>query len=202
MAVVDENRSARQRRHGVEANARLTGSTAALLLVLLAVEGITIVEIGRLLRLHVFIGVLLVPPVLLKTATTGYRFARYYTGSPPYVRRGPPHAVLRVLGPVVVALTVAVLGTGIALLWGPTSWRHSLLFLHKATFILWFGAMTVHVLGHLVDTARLAPRDWAPRADAVPGVWLRRATLLTTIVAGVVLGLLALGHIGQWSHSG
>ena len=40
---------------------------------------------------------------------------------------------------------------------------------------MWFGAMTVHVLGHLVDTYRLAPRDWTPKAGYVPGVWLRRA---------------------------
>ena len=84
---------------GVEANARLTGSTAAVLLVLLAVEGVTVIEVGKLLRLHVFVGMLLVPPVLLKTATTGYRAARYYTGSPPYVDRGLPHLVCASSGP-------------------------------------------------------------------------------------------------------
>lgn len=38
---------------------------------------------------------------------------------------------------------------------GP-SLRQELLTLHKASFVLWFIAMTVHVLGHLTDTARLA----------------------------------------------
>jgi hypothetical protein len=57
-------------------------------------------------------------------------------------------------------LTVAVLGTGIALLFSPTTDRSEWLFLHRATFVLWFGAMTLHVLGHLFDTARLAPRDF------------------------------------------
>ena len=37
--------------------------------------------------------------------------------------------------------------------------RANLYVVHRASFILWFGAMSVHVLGHLVDTARLAPRD-------------------------------------------
>jgi hypothetical protein len=141
---------------------------------------------------------LLVPPVLLKTATTGYRFARYYAGSPPYVRRGAPPFVLRILGPVVVVLTIAVLGTGIALLWAPSGWRNATLFLHKATFVLWIGAMTVHVLGHLLDTYRLAPRDWTPKAAYVPGAWLRRATVVATLLVGVGFGLLALGQADAW----
>ena len=198
MAVTNGERLVDDVASGVEANARLTGSTAAVLLILLAVEGVTILEVDSLLRLHVFVGMLLVPPVLLKTATTGYRFARYYAGSPPYVRRGPPHFILRILGPVVVVLTVAVLATGVLLLWAPKDWRHATLFLHKATFVLWFGAMTVHVLGHLLDTYRLAPRDWTPRAAYVPGVWLRRATVVATLVAGTGLGLLALGRVDAW----
>jgi len=199
MRVIDGGRAAPEEvAPGVEANARLTGSTAAVLLILLAIEGVTILEVSSLLRLHVFVGMLLVPPVLLKTATTGYRFARYYAGSPPYVRRGPPPPVLRILGPVVGVLTIAVLGTGISLLWTPSTWRDTTLLLHKATFVVWFGAMTLHVLGHLVDTYRLAPRDWTPKGAYVPGVWLRRAVLVATLVAGVGLGLLALGQVDAW----
>jgi hypothetical protein len=29
--------------------------------------------------------------VPVATGSTGYRFARYYSGNPPYVRKGPPH---------------------------------------------------------------------------------------------------------------
>jgi len=183
---------------GVEANARLTGSAAAVLFVLLALEGATVLEVGRLLGLHVFVGMLLLPPVVLKTLSTGYRIVHYYAGDPHYVRRGPPHPVLRVLGPIVVVLTFSVLITGVALLWGPSSWRHTALFLHKATFVLWFGAMTVHVVGHLVDTWRLAPRDWTPQSAPLPGAWLRRAALIVSVICGIGLGLLALGHVGTW----
>jgi hypothetical protein len=196
MALIKDDRTAVEEvSPGVEANARLTGATAAVLLILLAVEGVTVLEVDSLLRLHVFVGMLLVPPVLLKTATTGYRIARYYASSPAYVRRGPPPLILRILGPVVVVLTLAVLGTGVVLLWAPSSWHHAMLFLHKATFVVWFGAMTVHVLGHLVDTYRLAPRDWSPKAPYLPGAWLRRATLVATLAAGTGLGLLALGQV-------
>ena len=52
------------------------------LLVLLAIEGATIPWIRPLLSVHIFVGMLLLGPVALKLATTGYRFARYYTGGP------------------------------------------------------------------------------------------------------------------------
>ena len=51
---------------------------------------------------------LLIPPVALKLASTGYRFWHYYRGSPAYVLRGPPHLLLRLLAPLVVVSTLAV----------------------------------------------------------------------------------------------
>jgi len=65
---------------GVEGNARLTGLNGVLL-VLLAVEGATILRIRQLISVHVYVGVLLVGPVLLKCASTVYRFIRYYAGA-------------------------------------------------------------------------------------------------------------------------
>ena len=77
---------AARRSGGAEGNERLTAITGAVLLVLLAVEGYTIPRIGRLLTLHVFLGMLLLGPVTLKAGSVLYRFARYYTGSEPYRR--------------------------------------------------------------------------------------------------------------------
>jgi hypothetical protein len=89
--------------------------TGAVPLVLLAVEGFTILRIGRLLTLHVFLGMLLLGPVALKAGSVMYRFALYYTGSAPYRRKGPPAPVLRVLGPVIIGLTACVFGSGVML---------------------------------------------------------------------------------------
>jgi hypothetical protein len=184
---------------GVEANARLTGMTAALLLVLLAAEGFTILRIGKLLTLHVVIGMVLVPPVLLKIGSTTWRFARYYVGSPEYRRKGPPPALLRLLGPFLVVLTVAVLGSGIALLLGPASGRNELSTIHKATFILWIAAMAVHVLGHLVDTARLAPKDfyWRTRRQ-VRGASKRQWALVGALCLGLLLAVVVAPKVGPW----
>lgn len=186
---------------GVESNARLTGSTAAVLLLVLAAEGFTVLRVRALLTPHVFIGMLLIPPVLLKIGSTGWRFVRYYRGSPAYRRKGPPPALLRLLGPVVVILTLVVLASGVGLVIGPHSLRHTLLFVHKASFVLWFGAMTVHVLGHLVETARLAPKDWVYRTrHDVAGTGARRWALAASLVAGVVLGVVMLGPAAHYRH--
>ena len=111
---------------GTAGNERLTAMTGAALLVLFAAEGITILSVRGLLTLHFFVGMLLAGPVLLKIGSTGYRFARYYTGAVPYVRKGPPAPLLRLLGPVVVLTSCGVIGTGILLAFagpGPGSLR-------------------------------------------------------------------------------
>ena len=114
----------------------------------------------------------LIPPVLLKVASTGWRFARYYRGAPAYRRKGPPPLLLRLLGPVVVILTVVLLASGVGLLLVSPSWLPLLLTVHKASFVLWFGAMTIHVLGHLggvpAGSQGLAAADTAGRHRGRP----------------------------------
>ncbi|HZU73294.1 MAG TPA: hypothetical protein VE990_11050 [Acidimicrobiales bacterium] len=186
----------------MEANERLTSSTAVVLLVLLFLEGLTVVSVRSLLGPHVFIGVLLVPPVALKIASTGYRFARYYLGASAYRRKGPPTWLLRMLGPAVVVLTVALLGSGVALMLVGPSWHDRLLALHKASFVLWFLAMTVHVLGHLAGTARLGLPDWASRGRRRPaGASGRVALLVATLMAGAAGGVVLLGRVTPYLDS-
>ena len=183
-----------EQQDGVESNSRLTGALGAVLLVLLAAEGLTLAGVRSLLTFHVFIGMLLIPPVATKTASTGWRFVRYYRGAPEYRRKGPPPLVLRLLGPVVVVLTATVLASGVALVFGPHSLRHQMLLIHKVSFVLWFGAMTIHVLGHVVETARLAPLDWVRRTrHDVAGASARQWALAASLAAGAVLGLVSIG---------
>lgn len=185
----------------MESNARLTGTVAALLLVLLAAEGVTILSIHQLITIHVFLGMLLVPPVALKIGSTGWRFARYYLGSPPYRHKGPPPVILRLLGPAVVILTVVLFASGIALAFTSRSLRSQLLFIHQASFVLWFGAMVIHVLGHITETARLAPLDWMRRTRRdVAHAGARTWAITLSVVAGVLLGAATWGHTGGFGH--
>ena len=175
----------------VAGNARITGGAAAMLLVLLALEGATIPFIGPLLGPHIFIGILLIPPVLLKLASTGYRFARYYARSPAYRGKGPPSPPMRLLAPGVVVTSLALFGTGVALLIdGPGS--DGLLFLHRASFVAWFALMTLHVLGHALELPRLALPDWrrhGGREAVLAGAGLRIAVLLAAVLAGLALAV-------------
>src|SRR4051812_2725698 len=101
---------------GIDGNKRLTVQAGAGLFVFLAALGVTIVGIGRLLWLHLFLGVLLIGPLAVKLASTGYRFARYYTGAAAYARNGPPPLVLRSMAPLLVLDTLVVFASGVALL--------------------------------------------------------------------------------------
>src|SRR5580693_2025505 len=81
--------------------------TGAVLLVLFVAECLTLLNIGNLLTLHVFLGMLLLGPVGLKIGSTLWRFTRYYTGSAAYVRKGPPAPLQRVTGAVVIVIHLA-----------------------------------------------------------------------------------------------
>jgi hypothetical protein len=212
---------------GAEGNERLTAMTGAVLLILLAAEGYTILRIGRLLTLHVFLGMLLLGPVALKSGSVLYRFGRYYTGSEPYRRKGPPQLLLRVLGPLNVLLTACVFGSGIlAAVTGPSySGPGGWLQLHRLSFIAWFAVMVIHVLAYLPRLPRLlaaevrgasladggagqaaGPRH-ARRAVGVlashgtrvlAGRGTRVALLAASLVAGLVIALMTVHLAGSW----
>ena len=195
------NRHRRDTTGGVEGNERLTALTGMMLLVLFAAEGVTILSVRRLLTLHFFIGMLLIGPVVLKICSTIYRFARYYTGAAEYRQKGPPAPLLRLLGPVVLLTSVSVIGTGVMLaLIGPSgTW----LFLHKASFVLWFGAMTVHVLAYVWRLPRLASGDLASRAGrraskVLAGRAARWLLLTASVLTGLLLAVLTVHGVGAW----
>jgi hypothetical protein len=185
---------------GVAGNARLTGAVAVALLVLLAAEGVTIPFIGKWLGPHIFIGLMLIPPVALKLGSTGYRFARYYTADEPYVHKGPPPTALRMLAPGVVLTTLALFGTGVALLLaGPPS--NTLIFAHKLSCFAWVAVMALHVLGHVVELPRLASADWrrnGPREARLAGAGLRATLLAGAITLGAAIGAVVLTAGTSW----
>jgi uncharacterized oligopeptide transporter (OPT) family protein len=128
---------------GSAGNEQLTAVAAAILLLLLAIEGATLLQLGSLLTLHAFVGMLLL-------------------------------AVGQTSGTVVG--------------------------LHKASFVVWFGATGVHVLAHALKLPALL------RAR-VPGGAFRLSLVAATVVAGAFLATATLpqadrlqdratGHIG------
>ncbi len=186
---------------GPEGNEELTTINGALLVVLLAVLGITIIRIGQLLWLHLFLGLLLLGPVALKLASTGYRFARYYTRNPLYRRKGPPEPILRGIAPIVVASTLIVFINGIVLLAVGISGRGPLVELHKVSFIVWVVFMALHVLGHLPAYARLM-RTSDLRAAGLgtsPGAAGRGLVLASGVVVGGIIAVALIPAFGGWT---
>jgi len=185
---------------GVEGNARLTASLAAVLLLLFFLEGITLLGVHAHLSLHVFIGTLLIPVSVLKAGSTIWRFGKYYWGTPQYVRKGPPHIALRLLGPFVVVLTMTVIFSGLFLVViAPSSMRSSLMLIHKASFVLWFCAMAVHVLGHLGDTGREAASDWVgKKRRQIAGAGYRQIAEIGALAVGIWLAIWVTPYAANW----
>ncbi|HEY6794656.1 MAG TPA: hypothetical protein VI248_08235 [Kineosporiaceae bacterium] len=175
---------------GAEGNERLTAWTGAALLLGFGAEGLTILDVRWYLKWHILIGYALLVPVALKVATTGYRFARYYTNAPAYRRKGPPRLLLRILGPFMIILTVAVLLTGVGLM-VTSGQRHQLEVLHKVSFIAWFGVTSIHVLAYVWRLPQLMIRDLlgrgTPRSAALQRVLLSVGSGAAGLALGVVL---------------
>lgn len=211
-----------QRSGGVEGNGRLTAMTGAVLLILLVVECYTILQIGRLLTLHVFLGMLLLGPVILKAGSVLYRFVRYYARSAPYRRKGPPALLPRLIGPVLMLLTACVFGSGIMVAvtgpsYGPASgW----LLVHRISFFAWILFAAIHVIVHVPLMLRLlaaeargisAPqREAAGHAPAgqharramevLGGRGTRLALLIASLAGGLVIALLTVHLAAQWQE--
>ena len=172
---------------GPPGNERLTASAGLALLILLAVETLTTLSLRSYLPVHIFLGLLLLPPLALKLASTGWRFLRYYTGNKPYRLEGPPQLLLRLLAPLLVASTLSLFGSGVALIVAGHG-GGTLLTLHAVSFGVWGVVMIVHVLAYLARTLRLGSADWRPHADPiVAGARSRRAALGGSLLAGVIV---------------
>jgi hypothetical protein len=175
----------------IASNSRLTSSLGVVLLLTLFLEGLTIPIVGAHLSWHVFLGTVLIPVVVLKVGSTFWRFYRYYLGDPAYVEKGPPPILLRLLGPFVVVLSLEVLLSGLFLIViAPSSIRNLMLLAHKAGFVLWFGAMIIHVLGHLAETLREGTLDYRRYTrQSVARASLRQWLLAGSLAVGVLLAV-------------
>jgi hypothetical protein len=195
---------------GPAGNARLTAWTGAVLLVLFLAELVTLLDVHGLVDWHVALGVLLVPPALLKTATTGWRFVRYYTRGRPYVEAGPPILPLRLLGPLVVLSTLGLLGSGLVLIAlgeqrsrGDVVAGFSWVSIHQGFFILAGVALGLHFLARAVPAWMLVTgrrKEDPGRPGRVPGGAGRLAVLVLTLAVAGVTTALVLPAASSWQQ--
>lgn len=193
---------------GPAGNALLTAWTGLVLLVLSVGELLTLFNVRGLISWHVALGALLIPPALMKTATTGWRMTRYYVGSPPYRQAGPPPLLLRLLGPLVVVSTLGLLGTGsLLVLLGQDRSRQSLLALagfrvdwvtvHQGFFAVWVVAVGLHLLGRIVPALHVAVVPGSSRT--VPGRSTRVLWFAAMVASAAALAVVLVNAGGSWA---
>ena len=183
-----------------DGNERLTAAIGVLLLVPILVELATIVlGVHTFMSLHVFVGLALIPAVLLRLGSTGWRFARYYTRSRAYVEHGPPQLAMRLLAPLLVAATVVLFGSGVAmgLLHGQALQLARRL--HGPASVIWLLLIGVHVLVYLRRAVRDYGRDLRPSAGpTVPGARGRSYVLAAALGLGLLAGAAAVPAQHRW----
>lgn len=143
---------------------------------------------------------ILVGPLAVKIGSTGYRFVRYYAGSPAFVREGPPRPPMRVLAPLLLTSTLALLGSGIGLLMVGPAQMHPLAEVHTVSMLIWLPLVAIHAFAYIRLVPRRIADDWSKRpADQVPGRRLRLGAILGTVMVGAVAALLVFPSVAAWT---
>jgi hypothetical protein len=183
-----------------DGNERLTAVVGLLLLAPVLVEVTTILlGVHTFMSLHVFVGLVLIPLLVLKLASTGWRFARYYTRSRAYVAQGTPQMAMRLLAPLFVTATVVLFGSGVAMgiLHG-----HALQIarrLHGPTSVIWLLLLGLHVLVYLRRALRRTAQEALPtKRTPVRGTTARGFVLATAVTCGLVLAGAAVPAQHRW----
>ena len=201
MAVVEDGRPTISRLNP-DGNERLTAVVGLVLLVLTLVELATVVfGLRQFLSLHVFVGLVLLPPVLLKLASTGWRFTRYYTRTEAYRLKGAPQLAMRLLAPLLVTATVVLFASGVAmgLLHGNS--LHLARQLHGPASVIWMLLVGVHVLAYLKRAVVSAKEEVASATRAsVRGARGRAYLLVGVIAAGLGIAAATLPVQHHWLH--
>jgi hypothetical protein len=184
----------------VVGNERMTALAGAVLLVLILVELVSAAILRTLLSIHVFVGVLLAGPLVVKLGSTFWRFLRYYTGSSAFVRRGPPHLALRVMAPLLIATTLVVIGSGIGLVVTDPHSAGPLLPLHGFSVLVWLPLIALHGFAHFRSVPRLVTDDWnSPSSkNLATGRGRRLGMNLGALVAGAVAAILLFPGAAPW----
>lgn len=185
-----------------ERNKRMTAMAGTLLFVLIIVELVITANLRELLSEHIFIGFLLSGPLIVKMFSTGYRFFRYYTKSPNFVRAGPPNILLRFLAPFLVFITTLVFISGFGLVLGGHAYKGLFFKIHAASVALWLPLLAVHIYAYLRKASGLIAYDWTRKAKyRVPGrEWRLGINVAALIVSGIAAIIMTPWNTGGYGH--
>jgi hypothetical protein len=177
-------------------NERLTSAVGLLLLApILVVVATVLLGVHTFMSAHVFFGLFLIPPLLLKLASTAWRFARYYTRSRAYVIQGPPQPAMRLLAPLFVAATVVLFGSGVAMGFLHGHGLQIARNLHGPASVVWLVLLGIHVLVYLGRALRTTAGEKRNRAR---GAAARASVLVAAVTCGLMLGAATVPAQHRW----
>jgi len=181
-------------------NERLTAAVGLLVLAPVVVELATIVlGVHTFMSLHVFVGLALIPAVLLKLASTGWRFVRYYTRSRPYLAHGPPQLAMRLLAPLFVVVTIALFGSGVAM---GVLHGHALEIarrIHGPASVIWLALLGLHIVVYLRRALRSSAQDALPaKREPVRGTTARASAVTAAAICGLLLAAASVPAQHRW----
>jgi hypothetical protein len=181
-------------------NERLTAVVGLLVLVPVLVEVVSVLlGVHTFMSLHVFVGLALIPAVLLKMGSTGWRMARYYTRSRPYVALGPPQIAMRLLAPLFVAATLILFGSGVAMGFLHGHALQIVRSLHGPTSVTWLILFGLHVLVYLRRALTSTAEEALPaERNPVRGKAARTYALVAVVAGGLVLGAATVPAQHRW----
>lgn len=182
-------------------NERLTGIAGTILFILIVSQLVITANLHSLLSVHIFVGILLSGPLLIKMCSTGFKFLLYYAGNPAFVKHGAPNIWLRLLAPFLVMMTILVFISGFALTFvGP---NHMGIFftIHAASVALWIPLVIVHIYAHIKRATRITLSDLREKARLrVKGRNARLGTNVAGLVMGAIAAVLMLPFSAPWDH--
>lgn len=189
-------------RFNPDGNERLTAAVGLVLVVLTLIELATLLlGLQNTLRWHVFVGLVLLPPIAVKLASTGWRFARYYTRNMAYREKGAPQLVMRALAPALVLFTVLLFGSGVALGLLHGQALDVARRIHGPAAFLWTVTLGLHVLVYLPRALRAVGGDLHARTRrSVENARLRTLVVVAAVVAGVLVGAATWPVQHDWLH--
>lgn len=147
---------------------------------------------GPLRQVHFAIGFAIIPVLLVKLGSTGWRAANYYLRREPYRSDGPPQLIPRLLAPLLVVSAVVATITGVVL-WGLGTQRGVWATLHTDSVVVLGFALALHTLTYIQRAVRASSGSLA-----VVEITREERIMLWTLAAALVAAVLAIGVEPPW----
>jgi hypothetical protein len=179
----------------VTGNLILTSHAGLVILFFLVLLYFTGLEFAPLRAVHFGLGFALIPILLVKLGSTGWRAVNYYVDRNPYRAAGPPWLLPRIMALPLTLFTVAATISGVVL-WAAGTDRGTWATVHVYSVI----ALAVVTVVHLAIYTRKAFRASTRSLDQ-PTTTRQERVMVWALLLALVVGAAAVGLEPTWNPS-